>query len=251
MSCRNGRRQKSKNKLKLTDSPPVCYILPHMFNRLENNLREQGKGDFADIVKILHKLNGADIPLPRKEGETTFWFSPEQRKGLERKGYLFYPLTGQTIASLRDAGCQFSSTWHEGDSFETLASRRVEVAINPKRLFLSKSNEKTLDKQVAMIAEFGKKIGSEVAGTTAILGSVADYAEVYFAHLVQTEQLLFGKDFDYNSTRTETPTDKSNSVYVGQDYGHYGLNVHYMSQDDGHTCIWAAPLVVPTAAVGR
>lgn len=222
-----------------------------MFSRLEKDLRGQGKGDLADAVKELHRLNGSDIPLPGKEGANISRFSAEQRKGLERKGYLVYNLTGQTIATLRNAGHPFWSTWHQGEAIEQVRSMLTEVAVNPKSLFLQDSNRKTLDEQLAMVENFGRKLSGEVKGVAAILGTAPDYAELAFAHLDQKGQRLFGKDFDYDYTRTTTPTGESHVALVGSFNGDLGLRVHDWVQSGRHDDIWAAPLVVPAAAVGR
>jgi hypothetical protein len=199
----------------LTDSLLICYILRIMFNLIEKDLRGQGKGDLADAVKALHKLNGADIPLPGKEGVNFVRFSVEQRKNLERKGYLVYSLTGQTIATLRDAGHPFWSTWHQGEAIEQVRSLLTEVAVNPKSLFLQDSNRKTLDEQLAAVEKFRRKLSGEVKGVTAILGTAPDYAELVFSHLSATGKRLFGKDYDYDYTRTTTPTGESDVAIVG------------------------------------
>lgn len=222
-----------------------------MFNRLENDLRRQGKGELADAVKALHRLNGSDIPLPGKEGANISRFSAEQRKGLERKGYLVYSLTGQTIATLRDRGHPFRSTWHQGEAIEQVRSMLTEVAVNPKSLFLQDSNRKTLDEQLVAVEKFGRKLSGEVKGVTAILGTAPDYAELAFSHLSATGKRLFGKDYDYDYTRTTTPTGESGVAVVGVFYADRGLLVHDWGRGGRAGGIWAAPLVVPAVAVGR
>lgn len=222
-----------------------------MFSRLEKDLRGQGKGELADAVKALHRLNGSDIPLPGKEGVNISRFSAEQRKGLERKGYLVYSLTGQTIATLRDAGNPFWSTWHKGEAIEQVRSLLTEVAVNPKNLFLSDSNRKTLDEQLEMVEKFGRKMAGEVKGVTAILGSAPDYIELAFSHLAATGKRLFGSDYNYDYTRTTTPTSESSVAIVGDFGAGRGLVVGDWRRDDRNGLIWATPLVVPALAVGR
>ena len=204
----------------------------------------EGDRAFADMVKAYRKQRGGDIPLKEKAGDVVR-FSAEQRKGLERKGYFVYSLTGQTIATLRDAGHPFWSTWHQGEAIEQVRSMLAEIAVNPRNLFLPDSNRKTLDEQLAMVEKFGRKIAGEVKGVTAILGSAADYTELAFAHLNQKEQRLFGKDFDYDYTRTTTPTGASGVAVVGRFfYDDVGLLVHFLPRGACHSYVWAAPLVV-------
>lgn len=223
------------------------------FERFIHELRSTGnEGDraFADMAKAYRKQRGGDIPLKEKIGDVVR-FSAEQRKGLERKGYLVYSLTGQTIATLRDAGHPFWSTWHQGEAIEQVHSMLTEVAVNPKSLFLQDSNRKTLDEQLAMVEKFGRKIAGEVKGVTAILGSAPDYTELAFAHLDQRGQRLFGEDFNYDYARTTTPTGESVVAFVGNFDDAYGLYVYDLPQGGGYGLVWAAPLVVPTLAVGR
>jgi len=210
----------------------------------------EGDRAFADMVKAYRKQRGGDIPLKEKTGDV-IRFSAEQRKGLERKGYLVYSLTGQTIATLRDAGHPFWSTWHQGEAIEQVRSMLAEVAVNPRSLFLPDSNRKTLDEQLAMVEKFGRKIAGEVKGVTAILGSAPDYAELAFVHLDQKGQRLFGKDFDYDYTRTTTPTGGSGVAVVGIFVGGFGLNVNDLHRGACYGRVWAAPLVVSALAVGR
>lgn len=228
-----------------------------MFNRglegalriLRNSGRLEDKKMVGD-VNLLPKLRGDNLKLQERVSEVTH-FSREQRKKLERKGYIVYSLTGQTIASLRDTGHQFWSTWHIGEPIEQYKSMLTEVAIKPKNLFLPNSTSKTLDEQIATVEHFGKKIGDEVKSVTAILGSVPDYAELAFLHLAITGKRLFGSDYGYDYTRTTTPTDGPFVAVVGAFNADYGLRIYDRDGDSRFDYIWASPLVVPTTAIGR
>lgn len=124
---------------------------------------------------------------------------------------------------------------------------QTEVAISPQSLFLKDSDRKTLDKQQALVNQFADKIGREVAGVTAVLGSAPDYAELTFSHLAATGKRLFGIDYEYNYTRTTSSTSGSFVAIVGHFNVAHGLNVYHWAQDDlNNVNIWAAPLVVPT-----
>jgi hypothetical protein len=102
-----------------------------------------------------------------------------------------------------------------------------------------------------MVEKFGRKIAGEVKGITAILGSAPDYTELAFAHQDQRGQRLFGEDFNYDYTRTTTPTGGSGVAIVGRFDADDGLRVSIWPRDDRNGGLWAAPLVVPAAAVGR
>jgi hypothetical protein len=176
-------------------------------------------------------------------------FSTEQKRGLERLGYKFiYPLTGQSIATLRDAGNKFWSSWHKGEAIEAVTSMHTEVALNPTALFLSGSNRKTLTEQLAIVSRFNKALGKEVPGVVAKLGGVSDYAELAFAHQRATGDKLFGSKYNYDYARTTTPSGGSNVAVVGG-FGDDGLDVDYWDRGDGSRYVWAVPLVVPKAAL--
>ncbi len=175
-------------------------------------------------------------------------FSKEQKKGLARLGYeYFYPLTRQSIAMLRDSGNRFWSTWHQGDSFESIPSMGSEVALNPRALFLARSNGKPLAEQVSMISKFSKDLGKTVPGVIAKMGEAPDYAELAFAHERATGDRLFGSKYDYDYASTQTSTGGSRVAIVG-DFNDRGLRVLHLDRDDGHGNVWASPLVVPAAA---
>ncbi len=175
-------------------------------------------------------------------------FSKEQKSKLSRLGYeYFYPLTGQSIASLRDAGNSFWSTWHKGDAFENTPSMRTEVAILPRILFLKNSNNKTLSQQLGMISRFSTELAKAVPGVAAKMGGAADYAELAFAHEKATGDKLFGSKFNYDYARTTTETSGSVVALVG-DFGGFGLNVDDWDRGSSSGNVWAVPLVVPASA---
>jgi hypothetical protein len=175
-------------------------------------------------------------------------FSTEQKRGLERLGYKFiYPLTGQSIATLRDAGNKFWSSWHKGKVIEAVTSMHTEVALNPTALFLPGSNRKTLTEQLAMVSRFSSELAKVVPGVTAKMGGASDYSELAFAHEIATGDKLFGSKFNYDYARTTTETSDSDVAVVGH-FRVDGLDVNYWARDGGHSNIWAVPLVVPASA---
>ena len=190
-----------------------------------------------------------DIPLPVSPVEApkieVVRFSPEAKKALESKGYKVYELTGQSIASLREQGHPFWSTWHNKDypEFEALTSRHSEVAINPKKLFIPRSNNKTLEQQLEAVKRYSDGLG--IQGVEAILGEVPDYTELAFAHFDKTGERLFGERYDYRYTRTKTRLASSVAHVSGFGVGD-GLSVSNWGADDRGDFLRAAPLVVPT-----
>ncbi len=195
-----------------------------------------------------------DIPVeearkstPTKETQAEISrFSEEARKALEAEGYHIYELTGQSLASLRDQGKPFQSTWHKDyPEFEVATSRLSEVALNPDSLFLPDSNRKTLAKQQEMVAIFSQELSGKIPGVQAIIGEAPDYEELAFTHLDSTGDRLFGEKYSYNYTRTVTTTDESWVAHVGRFRADRGLLVSRWYRDESADGLFVAPLVVP------
>ena len=219
---------------------------------LENELRRAGdprKQAFADVIAGIHKSLGSDIPLsfvatPEKQLEIKR-FSNEQKEALKKEGYLNYALTGESVKSLRDSGHKFWSDWHKSlPDFEALGSMHSEVAINPNKPFLPKSNNKTLTQQEEMVNKFSEELGKKVKGVKAIIGQVPDYVELEFAHLDSTKEYLFGAKDNYDYTRTKTPTSSSRVAVVGYFNADSGLYVSHWNRVGSYGGVHAAPLVV-------
>lgn len=175
-------------------------------------------------------------------------FSQEAREALRNQGYAVYELTGQSIASIRDSGRKLWSTWHRDyPVFETLTSMHSEVAINPGRLFIPKSNNKTLVQQEELIARSSQDFGNRVQGVEAVMGEAPDYVDLAFTHLNATGNYLFGEKDGYNFARTKTPTVGSFIACVGDFDPADGLIVNDWHADRGNDDVFAAPLVVPKA----
>lgn len=211
--------------------------------------RNIGDPQAAAMARALRETYG-DVPLPSGQGAASEKtsvgverFSSEARERLERKGFVIYELTGQSIKSQRDAGRNFWSTWHVEYPFEAQPSRQSEVAVNPMRLLLPYSNNLTLAEQKVMVAEFGEQL--EVPGATAILSEAPDYTELAFKHLDVAGGYLFGRRDGYNYTRTRTRTGGSSVAVVGDFNPVHGLLVDSWNHDNGSRHVWAAPLVVP------
>lgn len=213
--------------------------------------RQRGNIAGAEMARVLRNQFG-DIPfpsIPTPESPVEIKrFSDEQKEALRKEGYLIYGLTGQSIKTLRDAGRKFWSTWHEDSQFanlEALGSMQSEVAINPSKLFLPKSDNKTLAQQEDMVDKFSQELGKKVQGVKAIIGQASDYVELAFQHLDATQDYLFGKKYNYDWARTKTSISSSSVANVGSFHAAHGLEVNYWYHGFGHDHMRAAPLVVP------
>lgn len=175
-------------------------------------------------------------------------FTDEAKEALAKEGFVIRELTGQSIASERAAGRKFWSTWHRDyPQFEALTSMQSEVAIKPGKLFIPRSNNKTLAQQEEMIGGFSQRLGETVPGVDAIMGEAPDYVDLVFTHLGATGEYLFGEKDGYNYARTKTPTVGTHVANVGLASPGNGLDVDYRLRGYGYSYVYAAPLVVPKA----
>lgn len=171
-------------------------------------------------------------------------FSDEQKEALWKLEFIILDLTGESIKSLRDKGFLFSTDWHKRfTGFEALASMHSEAAINPDKLFLPNTTFKTPTQQKEMVRKFSNELGKKVRGVKAIIGSVPDYAELYYKYHEATNEYLFGTKGDYSFALTQSPAPGYPDAYVGR-----------LREDDrlvigrwfkGSLLAHAAPLVVP------
>lgn len=193
-----------------------------------------------------------DVPLSSNERQGVIKsFSKEEEEALKREGLkAIYTLTGETIQTQKDAGRKF---WYiapsDGGRLLVLRSRFSQVAIDPRpdKFFLPKSNNISLDNQLEMIAEYSRKLQKRLGIQTieAIMGEAPDYTQLAFAHLDATSERLFGEKYDYNFTRTKTPTVGSDVALVGDFNADYGLIVSGWHRGRGDDDVFASPLVVP------
>lgn len=202
---------------------------------------------FRDVPDIPpnHKLTEKVVGIKR--------FTDEQREALEKRGYTVYPLSGQSIRSLREAGREFlSSCWQQRyPDFENQTSRLSEVAINPGKLFLEASDDKTLKQQEILVEEFSKRLKGRlrIEGVKAIMGEAPDYAELAFRYIDVTGKSLFSEETNTDGyIRTKTVVDVVDpnvTAIVGSFSVGNCLSVYDGSSDKNCSFVWAAPLVVP------
>ena len=224
--------------------------------KLAGQFKTSGNKDIAQAVSglaAIAKTRGIDTfqaaPVPtavEAEAPQVQRFSKEAREALDQRGFKVYELTGQSIKTLREQdGHPFRSTWHQSyPEFEALSSRHSEVAIDPKKLFIPRSNDKTLTQQLDAVASYSKTL--QISGVEAVLGQAADYAELAFAHLDKTGERLFGEKYDYEYTRTQTRVE-GGVADVGYFCADGGLGVSDWGPDHRGGYIFAAPLVVPVS----
>ena len=180
-------------------------------------------------MAMKHPERGEDVTPPKEATPVEVRrFSDEAKAALEEDGYIIITLTGQSIASFREAGRTFwRGDWHKDNpQFEALTSMQSEVAINPYKLFLPKSFNKTVPQQKRMISNFSQRLAKKIPGVEAIMGGVPDYVDLAFTYRDTTGDYLVdlaSTHFEirgharhsYNFARTNTPTSTERVASVG------------------------------------
>ena len=222
----------------------------------ELQMRESGNIAAAEYARVTREQFG-DISLPSNNGHLevplveVVKFSDGARTALEKRKYVIHTLTGQSMKSLRDSGRKFWTNWHrQYPDFEALTSMHSEVAINPDKLFIDNSDNKTLEQQEKMIRKFSESLAkgrNRIPGVEAVMGGAPDYVELAFRHLDVTGDYLFGEKYGYNYTRTKTYLE-AYVAHVGSFFPAGGLHVFGWGPDDGDDDVFAAPLVVPAGS---
>ena len=176
-------------------------------------------------------------------------FTSEQCHELRARGYYIFGLTGKSLLRLREVGYKVRSPFYFDTSFEANTSMLTEVAINPKKLFLPDSIGISLKEQLVLVEVFGRQIGSEVSGITAILGSVADYAELVYSHVEPCVQRLFESSFYFTGTSTRVRNNRD-AVVGSFFFSPNSVRLGFQPLDKRYPLMGAAPLVLPALAIG-
>ena len=153
-------------------------------------------------------------------------------------------LTGKSIRELRQMGHPFYTTQNEKcDKYEEEPSRQCEVVFMPT-LFLPDSNNKTLEEQLAMVAQLSENVAHQIPGVEAVIGSTSDYVELILNYQQQTGKSLFGEN---NSKLARTSSRLG--VFAG-DIGYFqpetGIRVHWLPANSRYSNVWTFPFVAPT-----
>ncbi|OGH05182.1 MAG: hypothetical protein A2W22_05955 [Candidatus Levybacteria bacterium RBG_16_35_11] len=168
-------------------------------------------------------------------------FSPDARDQLSSQGYLIYSLSGKSIRELEAEGNKFWSTWHRSQPrVEDVTSSIGEVAINPAKIFIDGSNLKSVQDQNRLVEELSEKLQVENKGLQAMVGNIADNAELFFLHLKTTGEDLFGGKY----ART-TQEAFSNPVFIGGAMGDK-LGIVYWQPVFECSDFFTAPLIIPS-----
>lgn len=209
-----------------------------------------------------HNSPGQTQPAERTAEARTF--SPEAREALEKKGYLIYLLQGKSMEELRrekgepvlektqlDEWVNGEWVYHDTPGpFWTETTPATEAAINPNKVFLPGSDDKSFKYHQEIVETFSEEISKDIKGVKAIIGEASNYVELALLHRDSTRKRLFklGNKFVYTATRTLYTVDGEDLVEVGEvSEDEKGVHCYkYNIELHGKYDTWIMPLVVPS-----
>jgi phage gpG-like protein len=202
----------------------------------------KGRFDIAGKLRSLIKDNGDIDPID------SVIFSLEQQKQLETRGYKIFPLTGQPLNSFFQLF--YGRDRDEYEEIGHLQSMKTEVAFNPKKPYLPNNKKRnSYGDLLLQTKEFAEKLGSEVHGVTAIIGSAPDYAELISLYLSATGTHTFWEtvpDRDFCTT-----TYNGYQIAIGTNWDRrFGLST-FAPIPNQEGAMYAMPLVIPVKPVGQ
>lgn len=181
---------------------------------------------------------------------------PQEKAVLIKAGALIYPLTGRTIIDHVRAGrpIQYSDS-ETCSKIVNSPLQAIEVAIfpDPTEFLVPGTEGKSFVDQQALVREDSDvflRRGLGLEGVELIFGEAADFVELTFQHfdrglLDGKDWRLFGKNYDYLCSRTQTPIGESGYfAVVGQYLVVNGLYVGGFGVD-GIQHVGVLRLVVP------
>lgn len=134
--------------------------------------------------------------------------SAETQKLIEHMrsdGYAMYETTGRTPASLKSDGMRY---WFLNDKLVDITAPPALLAFKkaPSEFFLPGSHNIVHDEQVKLLPQEQKKIGKKYPGAGLIVreGKLPEWTEVALQHFKATGVRIFGRDYGYNYTWTDT-----------------------------------------------
>lgn len=171
--------------------------------------------------------------------------SPETQKLVEHMrsdGYAVYETTGRTPASLKSDGMRY---WFLNDKLANITAPPALLAFKkaPSEFFLPGSFNIVHDEQVKLLPEEQAKVDKKYPGADLKVreGKLSEWTELALKHLKATEVRIFGRDYGYDYTWTDTYKNEKSGAgranfgdWSGTDGASAGLwNPAYVSPDLG------------------
>lgn len=172
--------------------------------------------------------------------------SMKLRERMEAQGFIFYTLTGATLADMDVQRKPFDRAFHRHYPIGDISSRNGEVAVKPRSIFIPGSSGHTLSEQLKLIETYAEVVQADFPGYTAIMGNAADYAELCFLHAEKTQGRLLDEML---YARTPTVTSQSGHGPMVAEVGNFtesGLDIDHWFANEPLGRTYAVPLLVKT-----
>lgn len=138
--------------------------------------------------------------------------SAETQKLIEHMrndGYAVYETTGRTPASLKSDGMHY---WFLNPNLADITAPPALLAFKkaPSELFLPGSHNIVHDEQVNLLTEEQEEVDEKYSGAGLIVreGKLSEWTELALQHFKATGVRIFGRDYGYNYTWTDTYESK-------------------------------------------
>jgi len=186
------------------------------FTRLgDHDLADRQAGIQAEFQKRHPGMD--DVPLRgrlpqavgvRNQEATPSPLSAETQKLVEHMrsdGYAVYETTGRTPASLKSDGMRY---WFLNDKLADLTAPPALLAFkkNSSEFFLPESQNVIHSEQVKLLLEEQSEVDKRYpnAGLVVREGKLPEWTEIALRHFKTTGVRIFGRDYGYNLTWTDT-----------------------------------------------
>ncbi|SRR5258708_3216861 len=185
-------------------------------------LREQGgfrNRAAAGMLRVAKGVAREDVSTPAEaEAREMVRFPNAAREALRGSGYLIVGMQRTAMLSVMEAGGpirndvipRFAGTSPLITAFTEL-SNYTEVAINPTKLVLADTLDKSYEDQTKIIQEQVLQLAQTIPDVKLVRPSAADLAIAAIRFLEQYGYALFGK-FVYGTTSTFVESDNGKSV---------------------------------------
>lgn len=161
--------------------------------------RHPGTGDIPPTGRLPQRARPEVILSP---------LHPETQQLIERMkkgGYAVYETTGQTPAGVRNKGMKF---WYLDPKLEDLSAVPALIAFRkaPSKIFLPRSRNILHDEQVKLLPAEQARVDGAYPGAGLVVreGKLPEWIELAWKHFTETNVRIFGCDYNYNSTWTDT-----------------------------------------------
>lgn len=138
--------------------------------------------------------------------------SPETQRIVERMrhgGYAIYETTGKTPVAVKSEGMKF---WYLNPRLEDLTAVPALLAFRkaPSEFFLPGGHNIPHDEQVKLIPGEQAKVDAKYPGAGLVVreGKLSEWIELAWEHFRATDVRIFGRDYGYKSTWTDTYESK-------------------------------------------